>query len=221
MFKRILIISPHPDDESVNSGGLIVLAKKKGWEVFVIYVSTGSSRQFTNGHTDEKDRLNEAEEASILGNFEYEIGFMGTSTKLPELVSQKQIIELIENRVKKFKPDIVVIPYRQSYSQDHRAVAEACISAFRPIPNDLHPQPKYILETEEICRWPVASNPNFFIDITDVIEDKLKLYACHKTQIVKPLHYRSFDNVKRLAGLRGAEIGVEYAEAYTMLRGQL
>jgi LmbE family N-acetylglucosaminyl deacetylase len=59
---------------------------------------------------------------------------------------QKEIIEAIEDIVQDFKPTIVVIPYRDSYSQDHRAVASASISAFRPIPQELHHQPRMILE---------------------------------------------------------------------------
>ncbi len=218
--KRILIVSSHIDDEAICSGGLIMRAKKEEANVFVIYMSTGTSRQFTNGETTENDRIGEAVNASDYGNFGHEIAFKGTSTNL-DMFSQKKMIEYIENITKLFKPEIVVIPYQQSYSQDHRAVAQACISAFRPIPENLHPQPKMILEIEEPTTWPVASQPNFYVDISDVFEEKLKLYACHKTQMVQEPHYRSFENLRRLAGFRGSEIGVKYAEAYRFLRGQL
>ena len=218
--KRILIVSSHPDDEAICSGGLIMKAKKEGAEVFVLYMSTGGSRQFTNGETKETDRIQEAVQASKYGGFEYRIGFRGTSTKV-DLMAQKDLIECIEDAVQTFKPEMVVIPYRNSYAQDHRAVAEASISAFRPMPDNLHHQPKMILEIEEATRWPIASNPNFYIDISDVFEEKLELYKCHTTQFVKDPHPRSFENLRRLAGLRGSEIGVKYAEGYNLLRGQL
>lgn len=218
--KKILIVSSHPDDEAICSGGLIMKAKKEDGDVFVLYVSTGKSRQFTNGETKEDDRINEAIKASDYGNFGYKIALRGTSTKLDQML-QKVIIEEIENIVQDFKPEIVVIPYRNSYAQDHRAVAEASISALRPMPHNLHHQPKMILEIEEATRWPVASNPNFYVDISDVMDEKIELYKCHKTQIVEHPHPRSFENLRRLAGLRGSEIGVKYAEAYNLLRGQL
>lgn len=220
MSNKILIVSSHPDDEAINSGGLIMKAKQQGDHVMVLYMSTGGSRQFTNGETKEEDRLEEAKRASLYGDFKYLIGFQGTSTKVDTL-PQKQLIECIENVVKLFKPEIVVIPYINSYAQDHRAVAEACIAAFRPMPTKLHHQPKMILEIEEATRWPIASNPNFYVDISDVMEEKIQLYKCHKTQEVKEPHPRSYENLRRLAGLRGTEIGVKYAEAYTLLRGQL
>lgn len=218
--KKILIVSSHPDDEAICSGGLIMKAKKENADVFVLYVSTGRSRQFTNGETLETDRISEAINASKYGNFKFKIAFKGTSTKL-DIMPQKNIIEEIEDIVKLFQPEIVVIPYRNSYAQDHRAVAEASISALRPMPHNLHHQPKMILEIEEATRWPVASNPNFYVDISSVMDEKIELYKCHKTQIVEHPHPRSFENLRRLAGLRGSEIGVKYAEAYNLLRGQL
>lgn len=218
--KKILIISPHPDDEAICCGGLIMKAKKDGDKVFVLYMSTGGSRQFTNGETKEDDRIDEAFKAAAHGGFEMDIAFRGTSTKV-DTIPQKELIEYIENVVQDFKPDIAVIAYRNSYAQDHRAVAEASISAFRPMPGHLHHQPKMILEYEEATRWPSASNPNFYIDISDVMEEKINLYKCHTTQFVEDPHPRSYENLRRLAGLRGTEIGVKYAEAYNLLRGQL
>ena len=218
--KKILIVSSHPDDESICSGGLIMRAKKEESKVFVLYMATGSSRQFVNGQTLEEQRIAEAKQAAEYGGFQYNIGFNNISTKIDTL-PQKDLIEYIENWVKDFEPDIVVIPYRNSYSQDHRAVAEACISAFRPIPENLHPQPTMILEIEEPTTWPVASQPNFYVDISEVMEEKLKLYKCHKSQVTQDPQYRSCENLRRLAGFRGSEIGVKYAEAYRLLKGVL
>lgn len=220
LLDKLLIISPHPDDEALDSGGLIMKAKSMMSSVMVFYVSTGSSRQFQNGETLEEDRINEAQNAAEYGDFQYRLGFRGSSTKL-DTISQKLIIEAIEDIVKEFKPTTVVIPYRNSYSQDHRAVAQACISAFRPIPQNYHPQPETILEVEESTSWPQASNPNFYVDITNFMDQKIELYKRHKSQLVKEPHVRSCENLERLAGLRGAEIGVKYAEAYTLLRGQI
>ena len=217
---KILVVATHPDDESLDSGGLIMRAKDEEIEVFVFFVSTGGSRQFQNGQTIEQDRINEAEEASKYGGFNYKIGFQGTSTKLDTL-PQKQIIEAIEDIVKEFKPSIVVIPYQYSYSQDHRAVAEASISAFRPIPQNLHHQPQIILEVEEPSAWPIVSNPNFYIDISQFMDQKIELYKCHKSQVTKDISVRSPENLIALARHRGAEIGVKYAEAFTLLKGQL
>jgi len=218
--KKILIISSHPDDEAICSGGFIMLAKKEKAKVSVLYMATGTSRQFQNGETLEQDRIVETENAAAYGGFECKIVFRGVSTKI-DTIPQKEIIEAIEDVVTDFKPNIVVIPNRNSYSQDHRAVATACISAFRPIPESLHPQPQMILEIEEPTTWPVGFTPNFFVDISEVFGEKIKLYKCYRSQVTQDPQYRSPENLERLAGFRGSEIGVKYAEAYNLLKGQL
>jgi LmbE family N-acetylglucosaminyl deacetylase len=38
---RLLVIAPHPDDETVGAGGAIALARQRGWDVTVVYVTSG------------------------------------------------------------------------------------------------------------------------------------------------------------------------------------
>ena len=38
---RLLVISPHPDDETVGAGGAIAMARQRGWDVTVVFVTSG------------------------------------------------------------------------------------------------------------------------------------------------------------------------------------
>lgn len=218
--KRILIVAPHPDDESICNGGLIMLAKKVRALVFVLYMSVGESRQFLTGKTTGVSRLIEVKKASKFGNFNYKIAFEGEPFMRLDSLPQKNLIEKIEDVCEKFKPDVVAIPFRQSFDQDHRATASACITAFRPLPKNLRHQPAIILESEEPHSWTNqdAFKPNTFFDISDVFEDKIKLLKCHETQLRDDPFSRSPENLRRLAGLRGCEASVRYAEAYHLLK---
>lgn len=221
--KRILIVSPHPDDEAICSGGLIMLAKKQQAEVLVLYVSVGFSRQFVTGSTTVQERMPEIQNASDYGSFSFKIAFQGDSFTKLDTLAQKDIIEVIEDASHDFKPDIVSIPFRHSFNQDHRAVSQASITAFRPLPQSLRHQPKIILEAEEPYSWTNGEvfKPNFYFDISDCVEEKLNLLRCHKTQLREDPFPRSTENLKRLAGVRGAEIGVAFAEGYNLIKGQL
>jgi len=221
--KKILIISPHLDDEAICSGGLIMRAKKEKAKVFVLYMANGKTRQFMSrsGQAPVDKRELEAEKASMYGKFEYKITFQGDEIMRLDSLPQKDLIEAIENITKEFQSDIVVIPYRDSFSQDHRAVAQACITAFRPLPKSLHWQPEMILEMEEPYSWTQSFTPNFYVDISDVFEEKIELYKCHASQVPEDPFPRSINNLRRLAGMRGCDISVKYAEGYRLLKGQL
>lgn len=219
--KKILIIAPHPDDESICSGGLIMLAKKQKAKIHILYISVGASRQFSTNQTTTEERLPEIQKAAMYGNYTFEISYEGKEFTRLDTVPQKDLIEKIEDAVQKFHPDIVIVPFHGSFNQDHRAVYLACVTAFRPLPKDLHHQPSIILECEEPYTWGTSQfTPNFYIDITTIMNEKIKLLACHKSQLRKDPFPRSPENIKRLAGLRGSEISVEYAEAYNLLREQ-
>lgn len=218
--KRILVIAPHPDDEAICCGGLIMLAKKQQADVFVLYGSIGNSRQVITGKTDAKTRLAEVGQAAKYGNFTYKIMFQGKEFMRLDTVAQKELIEAIEDIVVRFKPDIVCFPYRDSFDQDHRAVATASITALRPLPKNVRHQPNVILESEEPYTWSTNGSfrPNFYLDITSVFDEKIKLLQCHKTQFRQDPFPRSPENLRRLAGMRGCEASVQYAEGYSLLK---
>lgn len=221
--KKIFIIAPHPDDEAICNGGLIMLAKKQKAKVHVMYMAIGKSRQFLTGQTNENLRIPEMKDASKFGKFSYTIAYIGDPFMRLDTVPQKDLIEKIEDESEKFKPDLVVIPFRYGFDQDHRAAALACITAFRSTPKNLRHQPTIILECEEPYLWTTnqPTAPNLYFDISDVFEEKIKLLKCHKTQLRDDPFSRSPDNLRRIAGIRGCEISTKYAEGYNLLRGQL
>lgn len=221
--KKILIISPHPDDEAICCGGLIMIAKKEGASVFVQYIAVGTSRQFSIGKTTAQERLPEIKKAAKFGNFTYGISFQGDQFMRLDSLPKKEIIEQIEDINQQWQPDIVCVPFRYSFDQDHRAVSLACITAFRPLPKNLRHQPKIILEYEEPYAWTTGApfEPNFYFNISTAFKEKISLLKCHETQVRNDPFPRSPENLERLAGLRGCEISVKYAEAYRLLKGQL
>lgn len=60
--------------------------------------------------------------------------------------------------------------------------------------------------------------PNWFVDISDFWEVKKKALEAYSGEMRAWPHARSINAVEHLARLRGAQIGVEAAEAYCLLR---
>lgn len=221
--KKILIVSPHPDDEALGCGGLISVAKRSKSDVFVLFVAVGQCRQLVTGGTEENIRMEEAFNASLHGRYRHKFVFVGNQFMRLDSLPQKDLIDPIEDKIREFEPDIVCLPYGDSYDQDHRAVFQASMTALRPLPQDLSHQPEIILEYEEPYSWNVSlvkEMPNFYIRLSEKdVKFKQGLIKEHATQVRQPPFARSVENIERLAAMRGSEIGIEYAEAYRLLRG--
>jgi len=214
--KKILIIAPHPDDEVICSGGLIVRAKSEKASVSVLFMAIGKSRQLISGETNEKIRINEIKEVSKFCKYSYRIQFVGDEFLRLDSIPQKKIIDAVEDEIDKIKPDLVVIPNGASFDQDHRATFTACITALRPLPKNLRHFVPLVLECEEPYVWSLGEfKPNFYIQLNRAdLKFKFDALKLHKTQLRKDPFPRSIENLTRLAEMRGKEIGDDLAEAY-------
>jgi LmbE family N-acetylglucosaminyl deacetylase len=76
-----------------------------------------------------------------------------------------------------------------------------------------------VYESPKVLWWSGdVPRPQSFVDITPVMERKLEALAAYATQARPSPHIRSEESVRAMACLRGKEIGVDYAEAFGILR---
>lgn len=226
---RLLIISPHPDDEALGAGGLIGKAIKEKAKVMIYYLTAGDSRQLVTKKTDSKTRLKEIESVKILTNAKIKVEYIGKEFCRLDTVPQKDLIERVEDVIEDFKPSVVAIPSYYSYNQDHRAVYVACITAMRPTPKEIRHNVSTVLEFGEPYLWGVKSPEahNIYLDLSqklgrgNLFDFKIKLYKCHKTQVRTGVFPRSPDNLKHEAHVKGREVGIELAESYRLLRSEI
>ena len=61
--------------------------------------------------------------------------------------------------------------------------------------------------------------PNYFVDITDFMDQKIKILENYETELGKHPFPRNIKNVVALATFRGAIAGCEYAESFMLLKG--
>ena len=223
---RLLVVSPHADDEAIGTGGLIGKVKKEGGGVFVVYMGVGDSRQLVTGKTCGCDRLAEIEAAQKFAGIHTHVMYVQKDHVTLDTVPQKEMVEKLDDIIEDFQPNIMAVPASSSYNQDHRATFEVCMAALRPTPREMRHYVDHVLEYFEPYYWGarLMKTPNAYLDLAqphgegNLLDFKLALYECHATQVREEPFARSVQNLERWAHIYGKEAGVQLAEAYHVLR---
>ncbi len=219
MKKRILIISPHPDDETLSVGGMISKFTSSGAEFFILTVSGHMPPLYSE--KDYKTTIKEAEEAyKVLGVTNYE--FLNIPATM---VSNEPVHELngkISSIISDFLPEIVLIPFPDRHI-DHRVIFESSMVATRPVGDGKKIEIVASYETLSETHWNapfIEPNfyPNWVVDITSDIETKIKALKCYKSQISDFPGPRSIEAVEALAKFRGTQSGFAFGEALNIIR---
>lgn len=223
--KTLLILAPHPDDEILGCGGLIAKIKRMGGKAFVIMFALGNQKQI-GGESNTEKRKKEVEKVMEFMNIDgHEIVYIDDNIHLKlDAVPRKELIDIIESKAKfsitNINPDIIAIPSLACQHQDHEAVFHAAFTACRPrVKEGLHHAPTLLVYDQIDNLWTSRSfKPNFYVDISDYLDTKIKALSLYKSQMREEPNLRSIENVKRLSKLRGSEICVEAAEAFECCR---
>lgn len=209
-FKSLLVIAPHADDEVLGCGGLIARMRRNNLDVQILIVNP-----------EHNTRIEEAKRSgNILGV--QNIIFGEPCPEGLDTISQRKLIGLIESSINNFKPEAVAIPDSGAAHQDHRAVGMAAVSACRPSGMTSLYRPPIVLGWEEAAdAWAPRpmQTPGLTITLNKSdIEAKIDAMLSHNSQVRQYPSERSVEAIEALARVRGTQAGVEYGEAYNVLR---
>lgn len=223
-FDRVLVISPHADDEVLGCGGLIAAQVEAGAEVHVLYLAVDGMRHYgLDGATSYRQRLDEIEAVRSTLGFTYEIAYGDRDlTERLDTLPRRELVDLFERALNERRPDLLLLPSFADYDQDHLAVFGAGFAAARPIAQQFGKWlvPTVLLYEMSKIQWAAEPMPRStaFCDISSHMERKLEALRGYRSQHRPSPHIRSEESVTALATLRGAEIGVTHAEAFGVLR---
>ncbi len=219
----MLVISPHADDETFGCAGTIAKAKSLGSKVYLMYVSVGDLVHFSTEHQQVAGdtRASEIEQAAaVLGVDDFTILYNDAHLHMRiDSLPRRDLVAKIEKdsslAIERIRPDILLMP-AVSFNQDHEAIFYAAYAACRP---HLHADKHFInlvltYDQPQLSWNHTPFHPNFYVDISDFLDVKLRAHACHKSQLRPDPHHGSLENLERLARMRGSEISVTAAEAF-------
>ena len=215
--KNILIIAPHPDDETISMGGSIDKFIKEKYNVHILIISGHLPPLYSEN--DFNLTVKEAKKAfKILGVTSYK--FLKIPATYVKDFETSKLNSLIFSDIQKLKPNMVFIPFPDRHI-DHRIIFDSSVVAVRPN-GKFFPKKVLSYETLSETHWNVPGiepsfNPDYFIDISKNIKKKLSALSSYKSQI-KNNSTRSLDAVKSLAVFRGSQNGCKFAEAFKVIR---
>jgi LmbE family N-acetylglucosaminyl deacetylase len=219
-MKKVIVISAHPDDESLGAGGTLLKHKQSGDQIFWLIVTNVLE---SSGFSKDKIASRQLEIKKVESMYGFEKTFLLdyptmslTSNSLLTLIPQ------ISEIFSEVKPEIIYSLNRSDAHSDHRYLSDAvmaCTKSFR------YPYIKKVLMYECISETEFAPSfpekvfiPNYFVDISDFIEKKLEIMRIFESELGLPPFPRSEENIKALARFRGSSVGCHFAEAFQVVK---
>jgi LmbE family N-acetylglucosaminyl deacetylase len=220
MSTKMLVVAPHPDDETLGCGGTLLRYKEEGAEInWLIATQMQESLGFSVEQIQQRKVL--IEQVAQL------YGFAGVhSLPLPTTrldgVAFGDIVKGISEIFEKVKPEVIYLPYRGDVHTDHRLVFDAAVSCtkwFR------YPYVKRILAYETLSETDFGVNPedpgfrpNVFIDVEPFMAQKRAVLNLYQGELGDFPFPRSLMAVEALARVRGAAAGCKAAEAFMLIK---
>jgi LmbE family N-acetylglucosaminyl deacetylase len=196
-FGPTVVLSPHPDDESLGCGGTIALLHQMGVPVQVIMVSDGS-KSHPNSHKYPASKLRDLRESETRAAL-HQLGLPPdavTFIRLPdgdvpndhESMTFQDAVGRLVAELNRHKPQTILVPWRRDPHPDHRSTWQLTQKAV----NQVQTQPR-VLEYP-IWLWELGSpgdapQPDEIravqVDITTVREQKHRAIAAHASQVTQ------------------------------------
>jgi LmbE family N-acetylglucosaminyl deacetylase len=224
--KVVLAVAAHPDDLEYGIAGSIASWVSEGAEAYYLILTNGNKgsddRSLSCDQLRDIRRAEQEAAGKVLGLkqvffADYDDGLLTVS---PEV--KRDIVRVI----RRVKPEVVVtmdptVVYTEAgyiNHTDHRAAGQSTIDAVFPLARD-HLSFPDLLKDEGLEPYKVKTllltnfdKQNFYVDISESLDTKLKALAEHKSQI--PDWKAAETRVRNWAELVGGKAGVPHAEGF-------
>ena len=215
-MNKILIVSVHPDDETLGCGGTLLKHKADGDEIHWLICTT-----LDKEHPYYTKREGEIKKVSTLYDFD-SLHNMRLKTMELDTYSISELVTSISKIINDIKPNIIYLPFKSDVHSDHRKIFEAaysCTKSFR------YPFIKKIYMMETLSETEFAPStkddsfiPNVFVDISKYFDKKIEIMQTYESELQEHPFPRSIENIRALATFRGSTARCYYAESFMLLK---
>ena len=174
---RVLVLAPHPDDETVGLGGTLALHVRAGDPVHVVFATTGVHGDPDKRHDPaEYVALRRAEAraaAEVLGLTET-VFWDFPDSMVVTTQDLAHVTDMLREQYERVRPDVVYAPHVAEAHSDHHVIGRAALDAHADAGRGV-PLLGYEVWT------PVA--PDLLVDVSPVYDLKRRAIACYASQL--------------------------------------
>ena len=222
---NILVVAAHPDDEVLGCWGTIASLVQEGREVHIAILGEGATSRYQ-----ERDQADQSKVERLVSD----------SQKVSDLIGAKQVynfglpdnrfdtlpmldvVKIVEKLVSEIEPSVIYTHHPGDLNIDHGVVFRATLTATRPL-SGCPVRDLYAFEIPSSTEWSFGMykpefRPNVFVVITDTVNVKIKAMQTYESESRSFPHPRSPEALRAIASNWGSIVGIEYAEAFELIR---
>lgn len=184
--KHVLVVFPHPDDESFGPGGTIASYTQKGIPVTYVCLTLGEmGRNMGKPHFANRETLPFLRKKELLAACEalgiQDVRMLGYRDKTIEFEDEAKITGELLEIINEIKPSLIITYYPgHGVHPDHDATGKLTIEAVKKLPKEERPQLYCMAITNN--REEALGKPTIVNNVEATMELKLKAMKAHRSQ---------------------------------------
>lgn len=220
MTENVLVVAPHPDDETLGAGGTLLRLKAQGAHLHWLVMTKATEPRYSASYiARQEQQINTVRAAYPFTSFHWLRHPASTLAR----ADSAALIDSIGTIVEEIRPQTVIVPHAGDAHDDHAAthhcVLSACKSFYMQRRGISRIMAMEILsETDAAPPTPArAFLPTVIVDISSFLDGKLKMLSLYETEL-QTAGPRSVHAVEYQARLNGASFGLAAAERFALIR---
>jgi len=216
----VLILAAHPDDEVLGCGGTIAKLKQMNCIVHTIFLADGETSRLDANDVNISSRKQSAINAAEVLGTEKPI-FINYPDNQLDSIPRLKIIQQVESFTNKINPNLIITHHGGDLNIDHRITHEVALTISRPTPWS-KTSSVICFEIPSSTDWSsyqsTQFSPQLFVDISKFTTQKNNALKCYGEELRDFPHSRSVKSLEALSVVRGAQSGLNCAEAFMIVR---
>ena len=219
---KVLIFSPHPDDEVIVGALPLRLLRKSKWNVINVAVTQGSRRERQAERLAELTACCDCIGFGLLQTAPNGLEKVNAKTREQEPSLWAQAVKVIAGILAQYQPRVIFLPHGADWNTTHIGTHCLVMDALAALTAGFR---CFVVETEF---WRAMESPNLMVEVgLQELGDLMTALSCHAGEVARNPYHLSLpawmvDNVRRggelIGGQGGAAPEFPFATLYRVSR---